>query len=323
MNKELFQVPISFHIFNRPELTRKVFEVIKKIKPSKLFITADGPRKNIAGDKDKCMEVKLILNEIDWECEVFKNFSEVNKGSYRSTSEGITWVFKHVDSAIILEDDCIPNFSFFRYCQDLLNYYENDKRISIISGNNFQPVKNTMHYSYYFSRYLNVWGWATWKKTWDKIDLNMQYWPKFKKMKGLDSIFHKKYEREYWYKFYQDMYEGKVRRQWDAQLMLSSFMNNTISILSNTNLISNVGFGADSTHYKHQTVFNSTKISEIKFPLDHPHFMFRDVTADDFTEKKMFSGGIKDRIKKKIISYLPKKIYFFLRRVLVPLKILN
>ena len=115
MNKELFQVPISFHIFNRPELTRKVFEVIKKIKPSKLFITSDGPRKNKEGEKNKCIEAKLILNEIDWECEVFKNFSEDNKGSYKSTSEGITWVFKHVDSAVILEDDCISHFSFFRY----------------------------------------------------------------------------------------------------------------------------------------------------------------------------------------------------------------
>ena len=108
MNKELFQVPISFHIFNRPELTRKVFEVIKKIKPSKLFITSDGPRKNKEGEKNKCIEAKLILNEIDWECEVFKNFSEDNKGSYKSTSEGITWVFKHVDSAVILAFTAFP-----------------------------------------------------------------------------------------------------------------------------------------------------------------------------------------------------------------------
>ena len=323
MNKELFQVPISFHIFNRPELTRKVFEVIKKIKPSKLFITSDGPRKNKEGEKNKCIEAKLILNEIDWECEVFKNFSEDNKGSYKSTSEGITWVFKHVDSAVILEDDCIPHISFFRYCQELLNYYKDNKNIAAISGNNFQPEKNTTQYSYYYSRHAHIWGWATWKESWNRIDFNMQDWPKFKKMKGLDSVFYRKHEREYWYKYYQDMYEGKSKPHWDHQFLLSCFMNNAMTILPNKNLVNNVGFGVDSTHVKLKTKFNSIKLSGIKFPLDHPSFMCRSVAADDFTEKTMFSGGIKSQIKRKIISYIPKKIYLFLRRILVPLKILN
>ena len=323
MNKELFQIPISFHIFNRPELTRKVFEVIKKIKPSKIFITADGPRKNIEGEEDKCMEVKLILNEIDWECDIFKNFSEDNKGSYKSTSEGITWVFKHVDSAIILEDDCIPHISFFRYCQDLLNYYKDDKRIAAISGNNFQPVESTTQYSYDFSRYALIWGWATWKESWNKIDFNMQDWPKFKKMKGLDSVFYRKHEREHWYKFYQDMYEGKSKPHWDFQFLLSCFMNNAMTILPNKNLVTNVGFGVEASNNKLQTKFNSFKLNEIKFPLDHPSIMCRNVVADDYIEKLMFTGGIKARIKRKIISFMPKKIYFFLRRILVPLKILN
>ena len=323
MNNTLFQVPIYLQIFNRPDLTRKVFAEIQKIRPLKLFITADGPRKNIINDKNKCAEARSMVKEINWECEVFTNFSDDNNGVYKSMTEGISWMFKHVDRAIILEDDCIPHFSFFRYCQDLLNYYEDDKRIALISGDNFQPTKKTTQYSYYFSRYLHIWGWATWKRSWDKTDFNMEYWPKYKKMKGLDSVFYRKHEREYWYKYYQDVYEGKVEKNWDFMFALSSFMNNTMAILPNANLISNVGFGVDSTHLKYKNKFQLIQLSEIKFPLDHPPFICRNVAADDFTEKQMFTGGIKARIKRKIISYIPKKIYFFLRRILVPLKILN
>ena len=323
MNNTLFQVPIYLQIFNRPDLTRKVFAEIQKIKPFKLFITADGPRKNIINDKNKCVEARSILKKIDWECEVFTNFSDDNNGVFKSMTEGISWMFKHVDRAIILEDDCISHFSFFRYCQDLLNYYKDDKRIALISGSNFQPLENTTKYSYYFSRYSHIWGWATWKRSWDKIDFDMEYWPKYKKMKGLDSVFYRKHEREYWYKYYQDVFEGKVEKNWDLIFQLSSFMNNTMAVLPNRNLVSNIGFGVDSTHVKLKTKFNSIKLSEIKFPLDHPSFICRSVAADDFTEKTMFSGGIKSQIKRKIISYIPKKIYLFLRRILVPLKILS
>jgi hypothetical protein len=315
MNNDLFEVPIYLNIFNRADLTRKVFAEIQKIRPRKLFITADGPRKNIKSDKNKCIEARLILKEIDWECEVFTNFSKDNKGSYKSAIEGISWVFKHVDRAIILEDDCIPHFSFFRYCQELLDYYEDDKRIALISGNNFQPIENKIQYSYYFSRYSHIWGWATWKSSWDKVDFNMQHWPKFKQEKGLDSVYCRKHEREYWYKFYQDMYKGKVGPHWDYQFLLSTYMNNSVSILPSTNLISNIGFGSESTNCKTKSSFQALSLKEMRFPLDHPPFLCRNVAADDFTEKKIYSGGGKTRFKRKIISYLPKKVDFFLRRV--------
>ena len=124
MKNSIFQTPISLHVFNRPEVTKKLFDVIRIIKPQILFITADGPRDSSPDDIKNCKKVRAIFNEIDWDCELQKNFSEINKGAFRSTSEGITWVFTHVDRAIILEDDCIPGNSFFTYCQELLNYYD-------------------------------------------------------------------------------------------------------------------------------------------------------------------------------------------------------
>lgn len=315
MKNELFTVPISFHIFNRPETTRKVFKEIKRIKPCQLFITADGPRKHVVSDDDNCKKTRAIIDEIDWECEVFTNFSSVNKGSYQSTSEGITWVFKHVTKAIILEDDCVPHPSFFQFCHQLLNYYENDERIALISGNNFQLAGNKTPYSYYFSRYTHIWGWATWKRTWDKVDLTMQYWPEFRDMKGLNAIFSRKHEQQHWYQLYQAMYEGKKGPHWDYQLSLSTYMNNSLTVLPNTNLISNIGFGEDAANCKKQSDFHSLTTQAMNFPLHHPPFINRYVDADDFTERNIFSRSIIYFFTTKLINYLPSYLRQILRKI--------
>ena len=125
----MFLTPISLHVFNRPETTKKLFNEIKRIRPQKLFITADGPRDGKPNDLKKCKEVREIFNEIDWDCELHTNFSEINKGAFKSTSEGISWVFKYVDRVIILEDDCLPSKSFFWFCQELLEKYRDDEAI--------------------------------------------------------------------------------------------------------------------------------------------------------------------------------------------------
>ena len=290
MKNSMFQVPVSLHVFNRPETTKKLFNEIRKIRPKILFITADGPRDNHSNDIKKCEEARSIIKNIDWDCELHTNFSKVNKGSFKSTSEGITWVFEHVDRAIILEDDCIPDSSFFTFCQELLDYYESDTRISIISGNNFQLNKNVTSDSYYFSRYPHIWGWATWKRTWDKVDFSMKDWPEYKKINGLKGEFYKNKEIKYWAGMYQDMYDKKRKLHWDFLLSLSSYMSNTITIIPNVNLVTNIGFGPDARNCKTQSDFHSLNVKEMVFPLQHPRFISRFVFADDFTEEAMFSG---------------------------------
>lgn len=318
MSKHLFPVPISLHVFNRPETTQQVFDQIKQIQPRQLFITADGARDNVASDKEKCQAVRAIVSDIDWPCEVFKNFSSINKGSYKATSEGITWVFQHVERAIILEDDNVPHPTFFRFCQEMLDYYANDERVALISGNNFQLSGHKTPYSYYFSRYTHIWGWATWKRTWDKVDFNMQHWPEFRDMRGLDAIFSRWHERQYWYQFYQAMYEGKKGPHWDYQLLLSTYMNHSLTVLPNNNLITNIGFGEDAANCKTKSNFHALSTKAMSFPLEHPPFVSRYVDADDFTEKTIFSGGLKKYVKMKLISYLPdylrqalKKMFFY------------
>jgi hypothetical protein len=313
MDKYLFDVPISLHIFNRPNTTNQVFEVIRKIKPKQLFITADGPREGKPNDTKDCMATRSIINKIDWECEIYKNYSDVNKGSFRSTSEGITWVFKHVDKAIILEDDCVPHDSFFEYCDDLLKYYEHDTRIALISGNNFQLEENKTKDSYYFSRYTHIWGWATWRRTWEQVDFSMKDWPEYNKINGLKSSFSNKNEIRFWKDMFQDMYDKKRKLHWDFLLSLSTYMNNTLTVIPNVNLVSNIGYGPDASNCLEKSIFHSLKTKKMLFPLQHPRFVSRFIIADDFTEEKMFSGFrvIWKEILKKV---LPESILKILRK---------
>lgn len=310
----MFQTPISLHVFNRPEKTKKLFNEIKKIHPQKLFISADGPRDGKPNDLIKCKEVREIFNEIDWDCELHTNFSEINKGAFKCISEGISWVFKYVDRAIILEDDCIPQVSFFTFCQELLDYYENDTRIALISGNNFQLNTNKTKDSYYFSRYIHIWGWATWKRTWDQVDFSMKDWPEYKRINGLKSSFTKKKEIKYWAEIYQEMYDKKRKPHWDFLLSLSSYMNNTLTILPNINLVSNIGFGPDANITTIKTKFHSLEAKIMTFPLQHPKFISRFIAADEFTEKTRFSGT-SSWLKNIARKYMPVIIWNFLKKV--------
>jgi SAM-dependent methyltransferase len=293
MEKYQLETPVSFHIFNRPRVTQRVFNVIRMVKPRYLFVTADGPRKNVPQDAENCKAVReLVEKNIDWQCELYKNYSEVNKGSYKSTSGGITWVFQNVEEAIILEDDCLPSLSFFRFCRELLDYYQANTRIGMISGNNFLPGMQGYEYSYYFSIYTHMWGWATWKRTWDAINLDMIGWEQFRDKGGLKKIFSDEHAIRYWHNIFQSMYDKK-RQHWDYKLLLSAFMNDTLTILPSLNLVSNIGAGKDATNCKFVTWRHNLPANNVVFPLKHPPHIERLRQADQFTEDNVFSGLFK------------------------------
>jgi len=311
--KTQLQVPVSFHIFNRPESTRRVFEQIRKAQPSRLFVTADGPRTDRPDDVEKCAQTRSIIDDIDWDCELTTFFSDTNDGSFRSTSGGITRVFEHVDRAIILEDDCIPHETFFRYCHELLDYYENDTRVALIAGNNFLESENYTSYSYYFSRYTHMWGWATWKRTWDQLDFSMSNWPAFRDMGGLKTCFDKKHEIAYWHDIMQGMYQGERGPHWDYLLILSMYMNNTLAVKPAANLITNTGFDEDATHFSHKTRVHDVQQSEMGFPLRHPPFVCRHPLADDHVECRIFSMGAGEHMQRKVAGLLPERVFSILQ----------
>lgn len=308
MKEGLFDLPVSLHVFNRPETTSHLFDIIKKIRPKQLFITADGPRENKPDDIVNCHLTRSIVTNINWECKLHTNFSKINKGSYKSTSEGITWVFNHVEKALFLEDDCIPHISFFKFCENLLEYYENDSRIALISGTDFTNL-NTTH-SYYFSRYTHLWGWAAWKRTWDKVDFSMSDWPSFRDNECLKALFKSRHEEIYWKRIMQDMYEKKIGPHWDYLLLLSMFMNNTLAIRPTQNLISNTGYGDNSTHFIYKTRMHENHTYNMKLPLSHPRCVCRNYRAEYLSDLIEFSGGnvgfIKSEIKKIILQLVLK-----------------
>ena len=196
---------VAFFLFNRPQTTKRVFAQIQAAKPKKLFLIADGPRKDRKGEEELCNQARKVVEEIQWDCEVFKNFSATNLGCKERLASGLSWVFSQVPQTIILEDDCLPHPSFFPFCWELLEKYKYEEKVGMINGHSLDtPPKDDQ--SYYFSRYGHVWGWASWQRVWKDYDQDIKSWPEVKKLGILDKIF-KKLEALYWKRVFQKFYK--------------------------------------------------------------------------------------------------------------------
>ncbi len=204
------ETPIAFCIFNRPELTRRVFGAIARQKPRRLLVVADGPRLDHPTDADRVREARSVLAQINWPCELQTNFAETNLGCRRRMASGITWAFEQAEELIILEDDCLPDDSFFAYCEELLDRYRHEPQVMMISGNNFQPQVRTNH-SYYFSRYTHIWGWASWRRAWNSYDLDMKTWPHDRSSRSLAEAFEDLDEYEHWQSIFDQQASGSNR----------------------------------------------------------------------------------------------------------------
>lgn len=277
--------PVAFFIFNRPDTTARVFEAIKRAAPPKLLLVADGPRPDRPGEAEKCAATRAIATGVDWPCEVLVNFSDENLGCRRRVSSGLNWVFESVDEAIILEDDCLPDLSFFRFCDELLTRYRDDSRIAMISGNNFQQGAGGGEESYYFSRYPEIWGWASWRRAWGLYDVDMKVWPKFRNDGWLERTFPRRRLARFWRDAFDAVHSGGLDT-WDYQFTFSCLRHNALCVMPSVNLVSNLGFGADATHTKTECRLSKLPIQPMSFPLRHPHHVVRDIGADRATEKE-------------------------------------
>jgi hypothetical protein len=280
--------PVAFLIYNRPNTTQKIFGEIAKARPHKLLVVADGPRRDRPGEGDRCAEVRRIIEQVEWDCEVLTNYSEENMGCARRVSSGIDWVFENVDEAIFLEDDCLPHPSFFRFCDEMLIRFRNNDKIMTISGDNFQFGARPSNYSYYFSRYVHVWGWASWRRAWNYYDVHMTLWPKMKQSGWLYELFENKRDSKYWEDVFDLAYQGKTGT-WDYQWLFAGWQQSGLSVIPSVNLISNIGFGAGATH----TGDKGGKVAamsthEMLFPLSDPPSVMRDSIADDNTARLFF-----------------------------------
>jgi hypothetical protein len=288
MSEFQLKTAVAVFVFNRPDTTIRVFDEIRRARPPKLLVVADGPRADCAGEAEKCQAVREILDNVNWPCEVLRNYSDFNLGCKIRVSSGLDWVFENAEEAIIMEDDCLPHPTFFRFCAELLDRYRDDKRVMMISGDNFQFGRQRTHYSYYFSRYAHVWGWASWRRAWKHYDVKLNCWPEVKKKFWLKDILgDKPAVQHYWTEIFDKIYEGKIDT-WDYQMNFAGWMQNSLNIVPNVNLISNIGFQPDATHTSGNSRVANIATLPMEFPLSHPPQLLRDSVADNHVESLFF-----------------------------------
>lgn len=294
----MIQTPVALLIFNRPETTQRVFEVVRQVQPSQLLIVADGPRPDRPGEAERCAKTRAIVHQVDWDCQVLTNFAETNLGCKQRVSSGLDWVFQTVAEAIILEDDCLPHPTFFRFCEELLAYYRHDERVMHISGDNFQFGQRQTPDSYYFSRFNHCWGWASWRRAWQHYDVTLRLWPQIQANGWLETILSGEGVR-YWQKIFQAVYDNRINT-WDYQWTLACWLHHGLSILPNQNLVSNIGFTGEATHVASSSPLSSLPTVAMEFPLRHPPVMVRHREADRFSQKHAFETSLLNRLRARL-----------------------
>ncbi len=294
---------VLFLVFNRPDTTKQVFEAIRKAKPPRLYVAADGAREEKLGEDEKVEQSRQIATNVDWPCEVMTLFREENLGCKHAVSSAIDWFFENEEMGVILEDDCLPHPTFFRFCEELLEYYRDDERIGMISGDNFQFGQKRTEASYYFSRYNYIWGWASWRRAWKHYDREATAWPMLRDGGWLEGLISNPSERKFWTTVFQDVYEGRIDT-WDYQWTLASWTQGMVAIQPNVNLISNIGFGCDATHTHCGSIYADMKVEPIDFPLRHPEIVLPHFEADVYTSKGMFTASLSHRVMQKIRSLI-------------------
>ncbi len=292
--------PILFLIFNRPNTTQFVFEAIKKQQPSKLYIAADGPRLTKPDDTELCRETRKVVSKIDWPCEVKTLYRNENLGCKRAVSSAIDWFFEHEEQGIILEDDCLPNSSFFTFCSKLLDRYKDDESIMHIGGCNvIDDIKSNNTYS--FIRYPLIWGWATWRRSWKLYDVNMASYPIKIKEGFLQNAFPRINIRSHW-KFMFDRAFNNKFNTWDYQWTYAILSHNKLSIIPNKNTVVNIGFSDGATHTSEaddRTSLKSYMIDEIV----HPEAVSVNSDLENKIESKYYSFSLSKRL---LLKWLKK-----------------
>ena len=304
---------VLFLIFNRPDTTRQVFEAIRQAKPPRLYVAADGPREGKLGEVERVEEVRTIATAVDWPCEVKTLFRDKNLGCKEGVSSAITWFFEQEEQGIIIEDDCLPHLDFFSFCESLLVRYARDDKVSVITGNNFQDGKWHGDSSYYFSKFTHCWGWATWRRSWKYYQGEIYFWPFWKKSNDWLKYISCKIERKYWKNIFDKVYLNQID-SWAYPWIASVWYNNGLTATPNVNLVSNIGFGSNSTHTKDK----NSKLANIPTKelgtLKYPKIIQLNLEADRYTFDNHFDG--KYLRCPYILIYFPIRVMrYFYRKI--------
>jgi hypothetical protein len=285
--------PVLLVVFNRPELTARVMDAISRARPQRLYVACDGPRRNQPADLEQVARTRaLVMSRVDWECRVETLFREENLGCGPAVSRAVDWFFEHEAEGIILEDDCVPSGSFFRYCEELLGRFRDDTRVMVIAGTDVvhEPDPDL---SYHFSRFSLMWGWATWRRAWTLYDYGMRSWPQQRLSRLLatvgmgDRAFVRTFRRLF------DASYAQSLNAWDYQWLYCCWVNSGLTALPTVNLVQNIGFGPDATHTTDAWCPGRANVPavDIGFPLKHPLQVLADDRRDWLIAKRWFRIG--------------------------------
>lgn len=300
MNNQI-QSPVLLIGFNRPDTMQKVFDAVRKAHPLKLYYAVDCARKGKDGEAEKVNQVKDIIKQVDWSCEVFTLFQKTNRGCGYGPSGAISWAFENEDRLIVLEDDCVPSQSFFRFCDEMLDRYEKDTRVNIISGRSHHSgTKFFEDKDYIFTHYAHTWGWATWKRAWSSFDILMRDFPSFVRAGGSANVFFDDMEVAFWDKKFESAYlqiEKEVTHSWDMQWVYARLKEGGLGIVPSQNLISNIGAG-NGTHTSSQFVDMPSR--DMPETIRHPKFVIVNREYEEFHFKRHICYA--DNLFKRVLN---------------------
>lgn len=286
----MLDTPVLFLVFNRPDKTTITFNAIRAARPKRLYVAADGPRTNRVDEKEKVAKVREIVTAVDWSCEVHTLFREKNLGCRRAVSGALSWFFSAEPEGIILEDDCFASPAWFRFAEEMLERYRDDKRVMCVSATHFHGANYKPEYSYFFSRYPHCWGWASWARAWALYDADMSAWPRLKKSRWLRSVgYGSQSFYRYWTARFDQAYIENGVDSWAYRWFFSCWSQNGLTVLPECNLVSNIGYDGEGTHTKSKNTPDGVVSHEsIAFPLRHPDRVFPDFAADLWTDQYVY-----------------------------------
>lgn len=287
--------PVVITVYRRPQTTRRVMEAVRAARPQRLLMVADAPRPGEPGEAELCERAQAaVLDAVDWDCELSVDIATEHLTLKRRIESGLDWAFEQVEEAIVLEDDCLPSPELFAFCTELLERHRHDERVMSISGDNFEFGTGTHEHSYYFSRYQLIWGWATWRRAWERHDPAMRAWPGLRDAGWLEELFEGDAQAVAYWRHHLDRCACGQIDSWDYAWNFTCWAAGGLCAQPASNLVSNIGFGSAATHTKagNGSLFADLPRDPLGFPLSHPSRVERDIDADAFTELMHFSGNL-------------------------------
>jgi hypothetical protein len=287
-----FQTPVILLIFNRPAETARALAAIRAVRPSRLFVVADGPRPGHPDDPQACAQARGMVSDIDWPCSVERLEAATNMGCRDRVSSGLDWAFDRVEEAVVIEDDCLSDPSFFQLCGTLLARHRDDPRVMSIGGHRCDGPDEHDPPSYAFSRYPASWGWATWRRAWRHYDVGLREWPRLRATGWLESLLGDASAVRHWRRIFDHAVRGIDT--WDYAWVFAHWLHGGLAIRPRVNLVQNIGFGQAATHTRDAShPLASRPAASLSFPLHHPSACTRDEALDRRLEWILFSGMVR------------------------------